>query len=113
MNRHKEPVRCSHSYDQRAAFLVAATIFVALRLVSRIFVARKVTLSDHMMFASWALVCALSVAISMQMRTDWACDKESGYIASATSSDRICFHGALCRPTERSERDISSQLVES
>ena len=46
-----------------AVFLVVATIFVALRLVSRIFVAQKVTLSDYVMFVGWALVCALSVVI--------------------------------------------------
>lgn len=44
-------------------FLAVATVFVALRLVSRIFVARKVTLSDYIMLVSWVLVSALSVAI--------------------------------------------------
>ena len=46
-----------------AVFLVVTTIFVALCLVSRIFVARKVTLSDYMMFVGWALVYTLSVVI--------------------------------------------------
>ena len=46
-----------------AVFLVVATIFMALRLVSRIFVAQKVTLSDYMMFVGWALVYTLSVVI--------------------------------------------------
>jgi len=36
---------------------------VALRLVSRIFVAGKVTLSDYVMVVGWALVLGLSVAI--------------------------------------------------
>jgi hypothetical protein len=35
---------------------------VALRLVSRILLARKINLSDSVMFVGWALVCALSVA---------------------------------------------------
>lgn len=46
-----------------AVFLLVATIFVALRLVSRIFVARKITLSDYVLCVGWALVCILSVAI--------------------------------------------------
>jgi hypothetical protein len=46
-----------------AVFLGVATLFMALRLVSRHFVARKITLSDYVMLVGWVLVCALSVAI--------------------------------------------------
>jgi hypothetical protein len=46
-----------------AVFLAVATVFVALRLASRIFLARKITLSDYVMFVGWALVCAVSGAI--------------------------------------------------
>lgn len=45
-----------------AVFLTVTTIVVVLRLVSRILVARKITLSDSVMFVGWVLVCALSVA---------------------------------------------------
>lgn len=46
-----------------AVFLGLATVFVALRFVSRIFVTRKVALSDYVMLAAWVLACSLSVAI--------------------------------------------------
>jgi hypothetical protein len=46
-----------------AVFLGMATTFMALRLLSRIFVARTILLSDYVMLVGWALVCALSVAI--------------------------------------------------
>jgi hypothetical protein len=46
-----------------AVFLGLATVFVALRFVSRIFVTRKIALSDYVMLAAWVLACNLSVAI--------------------------------------------------
>jgi hypothetical protein len=46
-----------------AVFLGLATVFVALRFVSRIFVTGNVALSDYVMLAAWVLACSLSVAI--------------------------------------------------
>jgi hypothetical protein len=46
-----------------ALFLGLATVFVALRFVSRIWVTRKIALSDYVMLAAWVLACSLSVAI--------------------------------------------------
>jgi hypothetical protein len=44
-------------------FLGVATIFVALRWMSRFFVAHKITLSDYVMLVGWALMCSLSAVI--------------------------------------------------
>ncbi|KIN03283.1 hypothetical protein OIDMADRAFT_40863 [Oidiodendron maius Zn] len=44
-------------------FLAVATIFVALRLISRLLVAHRITLSDYLMLVGWALTCSLSAVI--------------------------------------------------
>jgi hypothetical protein len=44
-------------------FLAVATIFVALRLMSRLFMAHEITLSEYVMFVGWALMCSLSAVI--------------------------------------------------
>ena len=46
-----------------AVFFGVSSIFLALRLASRIFVAHNITLSDRVMLVGWVLVCSLSVAI--------------------------------------------------
>jgi hypothetical protein len=40
-------------------FFVIASIFVALRFVSRIFVVRKVGLHDYLMLVAWVRCCSL------------------------------------------------------
>jgi hypothetical protein len=45
-----------------ATFLALATLFLALRFISRIHIAHRVTGSDYAMLIGWVLVCALSVA---------------------------------------------------
>jgi hypothetical protein len=46
-----------------AVFLAVSTIFMALRLVARSFVVRKVTLSDYVMIVGWVIVSLLSAFI--------------------------------------------------
>jgi len=43
--------------------LVLATVFVALRMVSRFGIVKRVTLDDYFMLLAWAISCGLSAAI--------------------------------------------------
>jgi hypothetical protein len=45
-----------------AVFLALATLFLALRFISRMHIAHRLTRSDYAMLIGWVFVCALSVA---------------------------------------------------
>jgi hypothetical protein len=92
-----------------AVFLGVATIFIALRLVSRIFVARKITLSDYVMVVGWALACSLSVAIFIATANGLGLQEEDVRpeweqpLAKAQYAFMVLYVGL-----PRSQRDISS-----
>lgn len=46
-----------------AAFLVVSTVFVVLRLVSRIGIVRRVQADDYFMIAAWLVAFGLSFAV--------------------------------------------------